>query len=157
MTESRPVNIVDFRAEHYSPDGKVVVVSFATELSTERRSYALPVQSLYGFIADLQKLQTSLPATQGEEAKSTLPSSVPNPSPAPAAPGQADRVTVSLPKKWMLKALPERNAVLMVFDPQAMTQSAYALSGGAAKEIAAALVKCAEGLAIRDVVKAKPG
>src|SRR4249919_3718486 len=109
MTESRPVNIVDFRAEHYSPDGKVVVVSFATELSTERRSYALPVQSLYGFIADLQNLQTAGPAAQGEEAKSTLPSSAANPSPAPAAPGQPDRVTVSLPKKWMLKALPERN------------------------------------------------
>jgi hypothetical protein len=157
MTEPRPVNIVDFRAEHYSPDGKAVVVSFATELSAERRSYALPVQSLYEFIADLQNLQTGRLVDQGEEAKSDMPPTVSNPSPAPPAPDQLDRVTVALPKKWMLKALPERNAVLMVFDPQTVTQSGFALSGSSAREMAMALVKCAEGLPIRELGKAKRG
>ncbi len=154
MTEPKPVNIVDFRAEHYSPDGKAVVVSFATELSAERRSYALPVQSLYGFIADLQSLQG---AAQGKEAKSPLTSNASTPSPASPVPGQPDRVTVALPKKWMLKALAERNAVLMVFDPQTVTQSGYALSGSSAREMAMALVKCAEDLANREAGKAKPG
>jgi hypothetical protein len=49
MTDSKlfPIDIVDFRAEHYSHDGQSIVVSFATAQSAERRAYALPVKSLY--------------------------------------------------------------------------------------------------------------
>ena len=144
MPESKtpPVAIVDFRAEQYSPDGKAIVVSFTTSESAERRSYTLPVQSLYGFIADLQKL----PSAGRPAATASAPPSPPagrSPAP-PAAPGQ---VEVTVPKAWMARALPDRKMVVMVFDPQTEKQVAYALPPEAARAMAEALVKQAENLA----------
>src|SRR5262245_19719818 len=51
-----PIDVVDFRADNYSSDGKSVVVSLTTKYSAERRTYALPLACLHSFIADLQKL-----------------------------------------------------------------------------------------------------
>src|SRR5262245_45444277 len=99
MPESKPsqVAIVDFKAEQYSPDGKAIVVSFATAESAERRLYALPVQSLYGFIADLPKLPSA-----GRPTAAT-PSAPPAPQvgPAPAPPTPSSQVQVTVPKAWM--------------------------------------------------------
>lgn len=144
MSESKapPIAIVDFRAEQYSPDGKAIVVSFATAESAERRSYALPVQSLYGFIADLQKLPSTSQAAQGAAASSNAP---PPPASAPAQPIPA-RVEVTVPRAWMARALPERKMVVMVFDPQTEKQAAYALPPDAVREMATVLVKQAEKL-----------
>jgi hypothetical protein len=112
MPESKapPVAIVDFRAEQYSPDGKAIVVSFATTESAERRSYALPVQSLYGFIADLQKLPAASQAAQTAAAPSAPP---PPPVSSPARPTPT-HVEVTVPRAWMARAMPERNVVVML-------------------------------------------
>ena len=146
MPESKapPVAIVDFRAEQYSPDGKAIVVSFATAESAERRLYALPVQSLYGFIADLQKLPSASQAAQTAAAPSAPPAPSPISSAARIAP---DRVEVKVPSKCMARALPERNLVLIVFDPQTEKQAAFALPPDAVRDMAAGLVKAAENLA----------
>src|SRR5262245_18038994 len=101
MPESKtpPVAIVDFKAEQYSPDGKAIVVSFATTDSAERRSYTLPVQSLYGFIADLQKLPPA-----GRPAQTTATASAPPPRPTgplPTPAAASNQVEVTVPKAWM--------------------------------------------------------
>lgn len=142
-----PIDIVDFRAEHYSPDGKSIVVSFATRGAAQRRAYALPVQSLYGFIADLQKLQK---APDGAPAPAAAPS-VPKAA-APAPGGDAARtaapntVAVTVPRRWMVNAVRERNLVVMVFDPQTERQTAFALPAKSIREMAEALVKQAVAL-----------
>jgi hypothetical protein len=148
MPESKkPVAIVDFRAEQYSPDGQAIVVSFATAESAERRSYTLPVQSLYGFIADLQKLP-SAGGPPPQTPPTPEPPSSPQPvAPSPAPPAAPNQVEVTVPKAWMARALPDRNLVVMVFNPQTEKQIAYAMPPEAVREMAAALVKQAEKLA----------
>ena len=144
MTEPRiqPIEIVDFKAERYLADGKTIAVSFATRQSKERQFYTLPVASLYSFIADLQKLQSAGQPAQG--AAPSPPPATSSSSPAPAAP---TRIDVTVPRKWMARALPERNMVLMMFDPQTEKQAAYALPPDAVRDMAAGLVKAAENLA----------
>ena len=144
-SEAQPTEIVDFRAERYLPDGKNIVVSFATKQSGERQSYTLPVASLYSFIADLQKLQSAGRPVQGATAPAAAPVE-PSLSPAPPA-ATSNRIEVIVPRKWMARGLPERNMVLMIFDPRSERQAAYALPPGAAREMAAGLVKEAEKLA----------
>src|SRR5262245_27833065 len=148
MPESQtpPVAIIDFRAEQYSPDGQAIVVSFATAESASRRSYILPVQSLYGFIADLQKLP---PADQPRQttAAPSASSSPPPVAPSPAPPGAPNQVDVTVPRAWMARALPDRNLVVMVFNPRTGQQVAYAMPPEAVREMAEALVKQAEKLA----------
>lgn len=144
-SEAQPTEIVDFRAERYLPDGNIVV-SFATKQSGERQSYTLPVASLYSFIADLQKLQAASRPVQDAPAAAAPPVQPPAPSPPPPA-GTSNRIEVTVPRKWMAKGLPDRNMVLMIFDPQSEKQAAYALPQGAAREMAAGLVKEAENLA----------
>ena len=138
----QPIEIVDFKAEHYVPDGKTIVVSLATKQSNKRQLYTLPVASLYSFIADLQKLQSTSRPAQG-----TAPPS-PGSSPAPGT------VEVTVPRAWMARALPDRRLVVVVFDPQTEKQVAYALPPDAVREMAAALVKQAEKLATQAPAKA---
>ena len=146
MTEPRiqPIEIVDFKAERYLADGKTIAVSFATRQSKERQLYTLPVASLYSFIADLQKLQSASQPAQGAAPSPSPPPATSSSSPAPPAP---TRIDVTVPRKWMARALPERNMVLMMFDPQTEKQAAYALPPDAVRDMAAGLVKAAENLA----------
>ena len=139
----QPIEIVDFKAERYLADGKTIVFSFATKQSKERQFYTLPVASLYSFIADLQKLQAT-----SQPAPGAAPSASPPPASSPSPPASAPtRIEVMVPRKWMARALPERNMVLMMFDPQTEKQAAYALPPGAVRNMAAVLVKEAENLA----------
>jgi hypothetical protein len=138
-----PINIVDFKAERYSADGKAVVVSFATKYSAEPRSYALPVESLYSFVADLQKLQRP-------SVTAPVPPAAPSKSKTEGLPAERDSkgIKVRVPKKWMLRTgLPERPLVIMVFDPQTELQAGFALTEKAAREMAAGLTKQANSLA----------
>jgi len=146
----QPTEIVDFKAERYLPDGKTIVVSIATKQGSGRQFYTLPVASLYSFIADLQKLQAPSRPTQ----ETATPSPPPASSSAPPAP---DRVEVTVPRKWMARALPERNMVVMVFDPQTEKQAAFALPPDAAREMASGLVKQSEKLAKSAPAKAVSG
>jgi hypothetical protein len=144
--EVQPIGIVDFKAEHYSDDRKTIIVSFATTLSAERQTYALPIQSLYGFIADLQKLQPSGRPAQDAAAAAPASSAPGKPAPSDSATAPSSRIEVSMPQKWMSRALPERNVVLMVFDPQTDKQAAYALPAASIREMATALLKHADSL-----------
>ena len=154
MTDSNspPIDIVDFKAERYSPDGKAIVVSFATEESAQRRSYALPVQALYGFIADLQKLQRPSEATATSDASKTQAKMA-----DPISVKDSKSVNIRVPRKWMLRSgPPDRPLVIMVFDPQTEAQAGFAFPEKAAREMAAGLVKQADALATREAVKPKP-
>jgi hypothetical protein len=135
-----PIEIVDFKAEHYSPDRKSIIVSFATRGSGQRRFYALPVQSLHGFIADLQNLQPAPGPAQGAAPAAQLGGA------ARGGVAPPNTVEVMLPKRWMLRAIPERKVVVMVFDPQTERQTGYALPAASIREMATALVKQAEEL-----------
>ncbi|HZP69183.1 MAG TPA: hypothetical protein VFB29_04490 [Pseudolabrys sp.] len=142
-----PLDIVDFKAERYAPDGKTLIVSFATAQSAERRFYALPVQSLYGFIGDLQKLQPVRAASAAAPAAAPAVPPAPQKPAKPAPAGSAgNRVEVTVPKRWMARPLPERNVVVMVFDPETERQTAYALPPQAIREMAGALIKQADVL-----------
>jgi tetraacyldisaccharide-1-P 4'-kinase len=46
-----------------------------------------------------------------------------------------------MPKRWLVRPLPARKVVVMVFDPQTERQAAYALPAGAIREMADALIK----------------
>jgi hypothetical protein len=134
-----PIDVVDFRADTYSPDGKSVVISLTTKYSAERRIYSLPVPCLYAFIADLQKLQSahaSQPTPSAGPTAATPPISEPEKVPGPAK--DLNRINITIPKRWMLRSgLPERPLVYLVLDPHTEGQTGYAMSASSAKEMAA--------------------
>jgi hypothetical protein len=140
QSNTSPIDATDLRADNYSPDGKNIIVSLATKYSAERQSYSLPVASLYGFIADLQKLQSRSP---------TQPVAIASePTTSQTAAKDPNRINITVPRKWMLRSgLPDHSFVIMVFDPQTETQAGFALSAASAREMAAGLVKYADGLA----------
>jgi len=154
LNKTPPIDVTDFRADSYSPDGKNVIISLATKYSAEPRTYSLPVARLYAFITDLQKLQSSRPAQPLERA---TPASETVAPPAPAKPEAAaqpapvkdpNRINIAVPKKWMMRSgLPDHPCVIVVFDPQTNTQAGFALSAASAKEMAAGLTKYADELA----------
>jgi hypothetical protein len=149
-----PIDILDFKAERYSPDGKAIVVSFATKYSAERRSYSLPVESLYGFIADLQKLQRPSVTAPATDAPATPSKSK---TAGPPAGGDFKSINVRVPKKWMLRTgLPAHPLVIMVFDPQTELQAGFALTEKAAREMAAGLTKQANSLTNGAANRPKP-
>jgi hypothetical protein len=83
------------------------------------------------------------------------PSSPRTPMPGQKGPGgelappdkNPKEVMVSVPKKWLAAADKKRGMVLVVFDQQSPTQQGFALSPGAARDLAAALVKQADVVA----------
>ena len=102
-------------------------------------------------IADLQKLQSS----------ASVPAAAP-PAPAsetatpPPALKDPNRIEIIVPRKWMLRSgLPDHPYVIMVFDPQTEKQSGFALSAKSAREMAAGLMKYADGLAKHEAGKPK--
>jgi hypothetical protein len=141
-----PIGAIDFRADSYSPDGKTIIVSLATKYSAERRTYSVPVQCLYDFVADLKKLKSTT-ATTPIQTSGQL-------APVPAK--DLNRIKITVPKKWMLRSgLPDHPLVVMVFDPQTEAQAGYALTATAAREMAVALVKYADTLAQHQASKQK--
>ena len=158
--QAYPIEALDFRADSYSPDGRNIIVSFATKYSAERRTYSLPVASLQDFIADLQKLQRpSGPTTASHTPTTPSPSNTqmtPAQTAGPEAKKDPNRIDIRVPKRWMLRTgPPERPLVIMVFDPQTEIQAGFALTEKAAREMAAGLVKQADSLAKREA--GKPG
>jgi hypothetical protein len=142
-----PIRAIDLRADNYSPDGKNVIISFATKYVAERRIYSVPVECLNEFIADLQKLKSPTGTTSI------------NTSHQPAAAQQTpekevNRITVTVPKRWMLRSgLPDHPLVVMVFDPQTEAQAGYALTATAARQMASGLVKYADTVAKHEASK----
>ena len=61
---------------------------------------------------------------------------------------QSHRISVTVPKTWMVTAENERGAVLVIFDPKTDTQAGYALDVEASKKMAAGLVQNAEAISI---------
>ena len=66
-----PISAIRLKAEDYNPDGKCVIISLMTKYSKVERKYSVPVECLYDFIVDLQRLKAfaneaptnSVPAT----------------------------------------------------------------------------------------------
>jgi hypothetical protein len=144
-----PINAIDIRAHEYSPDGKNIVISLATKYAAERRTYSVPVESLYELLSDLKTIkrpsdnetsdgsalhQAPQPSSEASDQKTTS-----------ATPKDLTRLSVTVPKKWMLRsALPEHPLVVLVFDPMTEKQSGYGLTVAAAREMAVGLVKYAD-------------
>jgi hypothetical protein len=154
MTERKtiPIDVTDFRAESYSPDGKNIIVSLATKYSAERRTYSLPVASLSSFITDPQKLQS---AKRTEPVETSAPISAAVAQPAPA--NDLNQINITVPKNWAMRSgLPDHPFVIMVFNPQTEAQAGFALTAASAREFAAGLTKYADELAHHETTKAKP-
>ena len=158
-----PISAIDFRADDYSADGKNIIISLATKYAAERRSYSVPVECLYDFIADLQKLKSSRDTPVSHDAAATDASNTASTEAsnhaviAPTSGKDLNRVNVIVPKRWMLRSgLPDRPLVIMVFDPQTETQAGYALTETAAREMAVGLIKYADTLANYQANKDKP-
>ena len=143
QSKTPPIRAIDFRADNYSPDGKNIIISFATKYVAERRIYSVPVESLNEFIADIQKLRSPTGTTPINTSR----------QPA-AAQTELNRITVTVPKRWMLRSgLPDHPLVVMVFDPQTEAQAGYALTATAAREMASGLVKYADAVAKHEASK----
>ena len=137
-----PIDALDFRADSYSPDGGTIIVSLTTKHSPEQHTYSLPVTALYGFIADLQKLQSGGPVPSSPPAEQPA---TPPVSKAPLAAKDRTRINITVPKRWMMRSgLPEHPLVYLIFDPQTERQAGYALPAPSAREMATSLVKHAD-------------
>lgn len=147
QSKTPPIRAIDLRADNYSPDGKNIIISFATKYVAERRIYSVPVECLNEFIADLQKLKSPTGTTSINTSR----------QPAAQTPEkELNRITVTVPKRWMLRSgLPDHPLVVMVFDPQTEAQAGYALTATAAREMAVALVKYADTVAKYEASKRK--
>ena len=51
-----PVSVVALRAEAYSPDDKIVVISLKTRYSSVERTYSVPLECFDDLVVDLQRL-----------------------------------------------------------------------------------------------------
>jgi hypothetical protein len=148
QSKTPPIRAIDLRADNYSPDGKNIIISFATKYVAERRIYSVPVECLNEFIADLQKLKSPTGTTSINTSR--------QPAAAQTPEKELNRITVTVPKRWMLRSgLPDHPLVVMVFDPQTEAQAGYALTATAAKEMAVALVKYADTVAKYEASKRK--
>ena len=156
-----PIDAIDIRAHEYSPDGKSIVISLATKYAAERRTYSVPVESLYELLSDLQKLERPsdhVPVENERRAHMELPQPSVEPQ-ATTAPAQKDltRLSVTVPKKWMMRsALPDHPLVVLIFDPMTDKQVGYGLTVGAAREMAVGLVKYADTIAKHQAKTQKP-
>jgi hypothetical protein len=149
-------DVVAMRATEYSADGRNVVISLTTKYTSERL-FSVPVTCLRDFIADLEKLKSptaSSSATADKQSgKSAKPIEVPG---GVAAQPAENQVKVTVPKKWMLASgLPNHPLVILILDPQTKTQAGFGFSDGAAREMAAGLVKYADQIATNLAGKTK--
>jgi hypothetical protein len=146
QSKTPPIRAIDLRADNYSPDGKNVIISFATKYIAERRIYSVPVECLNEFIADLQKLKSPTGTTSINTSRQPAATQTPE--------KELGRITITVPKRWMLRSgLPDHPLVVMVFDPQTEAQAGYALTATAAREIAMGLVKYADTVAKHEANK----
>ena len=141
QSKTPPIRAIDLRADNYSPDGKNIIISFATKYVAERRIYSVPVECLNVFIADLQKLKSPTGTTSINTSR--------QPAAAQTPEKELNRITVTVPKRWI------HPLVVMVFDPQTEAQAGYALTATAAREMAVALVKYADTVAKYEASKRK--
>jgi hypothetical protein len=141
QSKTPPIRAIDLRADNYSPDGKNIIISFATKYVAERRIYSVPVECLNEFIADLQKLKSPTGTTSINTSR--------QPAAAQTPEKELNRITVTVPKRWI------HPLVVMVFDPQTEAQAGYALTATAAREMAVALVKYADTVAKYEASKRK--
>src|SRR5512141_2242817 len=93
QNKALPIDVTSLRAKDYTPDGKKVIISLTTRLSTEH-AYSVPVDCLYDLIADLQKLNSA----KGINPNKQLEDPISRPKP------DLNRVNVTVPKKWMLRS-----------------------------------------------------
>jgi hypothetical protein len=72
-----PISVVALRAESYSADGQMIVVSLRTKYSTAERKYYIPVECFNDLIVDLRRLNTSaiseVPAPAAGKNESDMP------------------------------------------------------------------------------------
>jgi hypothetical protein len=149
MNQSKvpPIETIALRASDRTPDGKNIIISLKTRYSSER-AYSVPIECLFELIADLQRLNSP----NGVVPDKQLDQSVG----AAQQPKDQNQIRVTVPKKWMLRSgLPSHPLVIMIFDPQTETQTGFAITATAAREMAIGLVKYADNIAKFEAGKKK--
>jgi uncharacterized membrane protein len=54
-----PISVVALRAESYSANGDIIVVSLRTKYSAAERKYYIPLECFHDLIVDLRRLSSS--------------------------------------------------------------------------------------------------
>ena len=67
-----PISVVALKAKEFSPDGKNVIISLTTKYSAAERQYSVPLECLYDFVVDLQRLNVFAGRATTETAVHTL-------------------------------------------------------------------------------------
>ena len=65
--EAVPISVVALRAESYSADGDIIVVSLRTKYSAAERKYYIPVECFHDLIVDLRRLSSSRSRKESDE------------------------------------------------------------------------------------------
>src|SRR5437588_7834268 len=101
------------KAHALSEDGDHVAIAFATKEGGDL-SVMMPADCLDALISALTRARSAVMSKQTE---------------------QSHRISVTVPKTWMVTAENERGAVLVIFDPKTDTQAGYALDVEASKKM----------------------
>ena len=67
-----PISVIALKAKEFSPDGKSVIISLTTKYSAAERQYSVPLECLYDFVVDLQRLNAFAGRATTETAIRTM-------------------------------------------------------------------------------------
>jgi hypothetical protein len=67
-----PISTTALKAKELSPDGKGVIISLTTRYSAAERQYSVPLECLYDFVVDLQRLNAFAGRATTETAVRTM-------------------------------------------------------------------------------------
>ncbi len=119
------LNVIALRSHTVSPDGFTLTLGFTTK-DGEEANMSLPADHVDGMIDALRQARTAARAKREPSLQLT---------------------NYHVPKKWKTGVLSLENAVVLIFDDNTAMHAGFALSVGAASEMAAALAKAADAVA----------
>ena len=64
-----PISVVALRAESYSADGDIIVVSLRTKYSAAERKYYIPLECFHDLIVDLRRLNAAVTPKEPDETR----------------------------------------------------------------------------------------
>jgi hypothetical protein len=64
--DKSPISVIALRAEHYSSDGKDIIISVTVKFANAERKYSVPVECFYDLIVDLQRLHANRDLNAGD-------------------------------------------------------------------------------------------
>jgi hypothetical protein len=134
-----------------SSDGTTASFSLTTQYTEDIR-VTLPVEHL-GALQLRAERSAEIPGPLAQLFNATNDSI--NTSVRADVPGgeKAKPMPVSVPKRWGVRADKQRGMVVLIVDPDTLTQNAFAFRAGAARELAAAITTQADAVAASQPTK----